>query len=102
MSISKQYIKGGTECKVRFKVTKTLMPNASSCHVVGDFNEWNPQVSPMKALKDGSFTATLNVAAPGEYNFRYLADGETWFSDSDADGLSETIYPDAKNSLLKV
>lgn len=102
MSITKQYIKGGTLCKVRFKVTKALIQGATSCQVLGDFNEWNPKSSPMKKLKDGSFSATINVAAPGDYNFRYLADEKTWFSDPDSDGLNETIYPDAKNSLLKI
>jgi 1,4-alpha-glucan branching enzyme len=59
MSLKKQYFKTKPSCKVTFTVPKQLAAFASTVHLVGDFNDWNKSITPMKRLKDGSFTATL-------------------------------------------
>jgi phosphotransferase system HPr (HPr) family protein len=49
--------------------------------LVGDFNDWNPQVTPM-AKKEGQFTKCLKLA-PGQYHYKYILDG-AWHVDPDA------------------
>ena len=54
--------------------------------VVGDFNDWKPGAHPLTVRKDGMRAVT--VAVPGEQQvaFRYLAHGDYWFDEQDADG----------------
>lgn len=61
-----------------------MAPNASNVHVVGEFNNWSEQDSPLKQLKNGSFSATIDLEQGREYQFRYLIDGK-WENDDEAD-----------------
>ena len=54
-------------------------PNARSVSVIGDFNQWNPQVNRMTKAKDGSFRARMKLP-PGEFQYKFVVDG-MWFSD---------------------
>ncbi len=49
--IKKQYLKSGLTCKVSFKLPKEVAPEAHSVTVVGDFNNWDNEATPMKRLK---------------------------------------------------
>ena len=51
MSFKKQYLKKKSVCKVTFTVPKQLAAFASTVHLVGDFNDWNKSITPMKRLK---------------------------------------------------
>jgi 1,4-alpha-glucan branching enzyme len=57
---------------------------SESLNVVGDFNDWEASATPMKRLKDGSWSTTLRMA-PGTYRYRYLADSSVWHNDGSAD-----------------
>ncbi len=70
-------------CKVTFEVPKEA--KAQSATVVGDFNNWDPNATQMKAKKDGSFSATVNLEAGKEYRFRYWLDNSRWENDWHAD-----------------
>lgn len=83
--IKKQYLKGKQECNVTFKLSGAAAGNASSVNVVGDFNGWDQKATPMKKLKDGSFTVTVKLPKDKEYRFRYLIDGARWENDWHAD-----------------
>jgi len=102
MSTTKQYLKGNTSCKVRFKVTGSMVDDAATCSIVGDFNNWDAEANPMKKLKDGSFSAALNLDAPATYQFRYLVNGNQWITDAEADGVAEGPYPDAQNAVINL
>lgn len=56
------------------------LPEANEVALVGDFNEWNGDATPMKKLKSGVWKADL-VLDEGEYEFRYLVDGNNWVND---------------------
>ena len=58
---------------------------ADSVAVVGDFNSWNPATGAMKRRKDGAWTKAVRLE-PGTYRFRYMADGNRWLNDPEADG----------------
>ena len=102
MSITKKFLKSKPVVKVTFKVAKKEVPAAESVHVVGEFNEWNKEATPMKALKNGSFSTTIELAKDQEYQFRYLVDGKEWQNEEQADKLAATPFADAKNSVVIV
>ncbi|NIM19164.1 MAG: glycoside hydrolase family 13 [Candidatus Latescibacteria bacterium] len=58
-----------------------LKPTAKEVYLVGDFNDWDPQSDRM-VKKKGVFQKTKRLA-PGEYQYKFLVDGE-WHSDPSA------------------
>lgn len=102
MSITKKFLKSKPVCKVTFKLSKDQVNGASSVHIVGDFNEWDESAAPMKALKNGGFTATMDLEQGKEYQFRYLVDGENWVNDEEADKTAPTPFGDANNSVIEL
>ncbi len=101
MSIKKQFLKSKPECKVTFKFEKKADLNPESVKVIGDFNDWNKSVEPMKALKSGDFTQTINLASGSQFQFRYLVNEDLWFNDEEADGYVDTGLGDSeKNGVL--
>jgi len=83
--IKKQYVKSKKICKVTFRLPKAAVRNASTAAVTGDFNSWDRMAAPMKLLKNGEFTATLELDIGREYRFRYLIDDNIWENDWHAD-----------------
>lgn len=100
MSIKKQFLKSKPVCKVTFRISEEMGNSAGTAHVVGEFNNWNFSSTPMKKLKNGAFTATLDLEKGREYQFRYLLDKKSWENDADADKFIPTPYGDSKNSVI--
>jgi 1,4-alpha-glucan branching enzyme len=100
MSIKKQYLKRKPVCKVTFRISEEIGNLAGTAHVVGEFNNWDFLSIPMKKLKKGAFTATLNLEKGREYQFRYLLDNRNWQNDGDADKLVPTPFGDSENSVI--
>jgi len=100
MSIKKKVLKSKPVVKVTFKIGKEAANAAEQAALVGDFNNWNPADNPLKPLKNGGFTTTLDLEQGREYQFRYLLDGEKWLNETDADKVAPTPYVDAENSVL--
>ncbi len=102
MSIKKQFLKTKPECKVSFKLPAELAAGAMKAAIVGDFNNWNESADEMNQLKDGSFSATMNLETGRNYQFRYLLDGNHWVNDNDADGYQPSGFGDAQNSVIEL
>ncbi len=102
MSLKKQYLKTKPVCKVTFRVPKEIGKGADSVHLVGDFNKWDTQKTPMKKLKDGSFTITLDLPIDQEYQFRYLLNQNIWENDWDADKYIPSGISSSENSVVVV
>ncbi len=85
MSIKKQFLKSKPVCKVSFRISAEEANGAKKIQVLGDFNNWNLKAKPMKSLKSGDFTQTVELETGKEYQFRYLIDGEQWINDLEAD-----------------
>ncbi|UQA91175.1 isoamylase early set domain-containing protein [Streptomyces halobius] len=62
--------------------------------VVGDFNDWRPGAHPFVEQPDGSMAVTMRLPNEQRYGFRYLAHGNRWFDEGQADGR------DGCNSIL--
>jgi 1,4-alpha-glucan branching enzyme len=102
MSLKKQTLKTRPICKVTFRVPKEAAKSAESIHIVGDFNDWDKTATPMKPLKSGDFTSTLELdTSKTEYQFRYLYDGKTWENDWEADAYIANSEG-TENSVVKV
>lgn len=85
MSIKKQYLKSKPVCKVTFRVAKEQAQNADTIKILGEFNAWNEATEPMKKLKSGDFTQTLNLDAGAEYQFKYFINDKVWENETEAD-----------------
>ena len=59
-------------------------PDATAVALAADFNDWSPQL-PMTRDAHGWWTLQLELE-PGEYRFRYVADGE-WYTDFASNGV---------------
>jgi 1,4-alpha-glucan branching enzyme len=77
----KQYLK--KTVKVTFYLPDSI--SAENVYLVGDFNGWDEQATPMEKLKDGRYKATLDLEKGREYQFRYLVNGSDWHNDWNAD-----------------
>ncbi len=69
---------GGEE--VVFTLTAATAARVS---VVGDFNNWDPKVTPLKAAPTGGRWIVTVKLLPGRYRFAFLVDGHTWLADPD-------------------
>jgi 1,4-alpha-glucan branching enzyme len=81
--LKKQYVKSKKVCKVTFYTPAAIV--AETVFLVGDFNNWDEQATPMEKLKDGRFKATLDLEAAKDYQFRYLVNKTEWHNDWEAD-----------------
>jgi 1,4-alpha-glucan branching enzyme len=102
MSIKKQFLKAKPVCKVTFKISKEQASGANEATVVGEFNNWNETSDTMKKLKDGSFSATLNLESGRSYQFRYLLDGTIWINDNEADGYQNSGIGSEENGIISL
>lgn len=102
MTLRKRYSKDQSVCRVRFLLEKELCPNAKTVHLVGEFNEWNQTATPMRRLKNGSFSITLMLKTGREYQYRYLINGILWETDWRADKSVLTVFGHAENSVLVI
>ncbi len=101
MSIKKKYLKSRPVCKVTFQLPKGN-GRVQDAFVVGDFNNWQTDATPLKRQKDGKLAATVELESGREYQFRYFLNGEKWANDDAADGAAPTAYPDTENSVVAV
>lgn len=80
--LEKKFFKTKDECEVTFAFAAE---GAKEVALVGEFNNWEP-VAMKRANKEGSpFRAKVRLPKDGQYQFRYLVDGEVWGNDDAAD-----------------
>ncbi|MBI4681875.1 MAG: isoamylase early set domain-containing protein [Nitrospirae bacterium] len=91
-SLKKQYLKSNLLCKVTFRLPKDAAPGAGTASIVGEFNNWNMSEHQMKKLKNGDFTATVELPCNREFRFRYLIDSCRWENDWFADKYVPNDY----------
>lgn len=77
----------GGQARVTFELPATVW--AGQISLVGEFNNWDGQVTPMiQDRLDESWRATVDLEPGRRYRFRYLVDGDTWLTDRQADGCA--------------
>ena len=100
MSLKKRYLKSKPFCKVTFELPKEIVKDAEQVNLVGEFNDWNLQSTPLTRRKAGHFNVTLTLATGREYQFRYVVDGASWINDDAADRYAATDLPGVENSVV--
>ena len=63
-----------------------LAPNAANVSVVGDFNNWQPDIHPMKRMPDGGWTLAIPLHH-GHHRYQFLVDGKA-VNDPRAQGMA--------------
>ncbi|MBU1343955.1 MAG: isoamylase early set domain-containing protein [Proteobacteria bacterium] len=97
---TKKYLKTKPICRVSFKVLKKNIGPAQTVIIIGDFNNWDLNAPPMKKLKTGDFSYSLDLVKDKAYQFRYLVDGKNWFNDESADAYLPSPFPGIDNSVI--
>jgi 1,4-alpha-glucan branching enzyme len=77
-----------------------MCEGAGTAYLVGEFNNWDEAATPMKALKSGGFSVTVDLESGQNYQYRFLLDGERWESDDTADAYEFCGYGDCENSVV--
>jgi len=78
----------------------TLYPRASSVQIAGDFNNWQPQNTPMQKVgKSGVWQAKIKLPA-GKYRYRLVVDGR-WQQDPYNEMTEQNPFGEF-NSVLEV
>jgi 1,4-alpha-glucan branching enzyme len=102
MSIKKRYVKDGAVCKVTFDIPQELTVTANKVTVVGEFNNWDKNATPMYPVKDKVYKVTLDLETGREYQFRYLIDEKNWVNDWHADKYVSSPIGNCENSVVVV
>lgn len=98
MAIKKQFLKSKPVCKVTFSIQPEEAENVA---VVGSFNDWDVNATPLSKLKNGTFKSTIDLESGTSYEFRYLVDGN-YVNDEEADGYAWSDFAGAENSVLSL
>ena len=78
----------------------SLYPRAQSVHLAGDFNNWQPEQTPMKKINDkGVWQIKLPLVA-GKYRYRLVVDGQ-WQQDPYNETTEMNPFGEL-NSILEV
>jgi hypothetical protein len=85
----------------RREVTFTIdCPDASEVSLIGEFNNWSPEATPMKPAGNGKWTVTVNLP-PGAYSYKFLIDRKQKLPDPLAAGMEPDGFG-GMNSIIKV
>jgi len=102
MSVKKTCYKTKPYCKVTFRLGKKAAAGARRVAVAGDFNAWEITRTPMKSLKSGDFTVSVNLPKGRAYQYRFVIDGSRWVTDDGAEELVYCDYAQGHNAVVVV
>lgn len=95
--LKKRYVSEGKVCEVTFVLSSDVQ--AASAVLVGDFNNWEKNATPMKQTKNGTWQAKVKLEAGREYQYRYVVNGAEWANDQSADRYAAHPYG-GENSVV--
>ena len=78
----------------------TLYPRAHTVQIAGDFNNWQPQQTPMEKVGNSGVWQTKLKLSAGKYRYRLVVDGQ-WQQDPYNENAELNPYGDY-NSVLEV
>ena len=102
MSLQKRFLKSKPISKVTFRLPAKALAGATQVSLVGEFNDWDENLTPMAQLKSGEFKVTVDLPTGQNYQFRYLINKSVWENDSDADSYTPSGFPGIENSVVKL
>ena len=102
MSIKKHYFKNQDKCRITFSL-KEKVKSIENVRITGDFNNWDLHCEPMKTLKKGGLTQSMELPSGKTYQFKYLINDSVWANDPEADEFVPNGFgPEQYNSLIVV
>jgi hypothetical protein len=88
--IEKKYMKSRRMFKITFVVPEDELPpdtEVTSVVVAGSFNGWSLTADALAYTKSAkAWKGSVDLAPGSRAEFRYVANGNRWFNDWDADG----------------
>lgn len=75
-------------------------PKAQQIFLAGDFNQWDPNTTPLKKDRDGKSWKTRLKLSPGRYEYKFWVDGQ-WVEDC-KNKLSSLNPFGTANSILEI
>lgn len=99
--IEKKFLKTRPVCKVTFTLPKAAASEAETVCVMGEFNDWSRDATPMKRRTNGDFFVSLDLEKGRSYRFRYLIDGWKYENDWNADRYESNPYG-GEDSIVEV
>ena len=78
-----------------------VAPEASVVALVGDFNDWSADATPMRTEASGGLWTVTVPLEPGRYRYAFLVDGDIWTPDP---GAPQAVDDDfgRPNSVLTI
>jgi 1,4-alpha-glucan branching enzyme len=83
-------LKGKGQVKVSFILPSDAVTGKVS--VVGDFNDWDPTVHPLRSRSNGTRSAAVTLPARRRFAFRYLDESGRWLDDDAPHGYEENGF----------
>jgi len=99
--MEKTFLTNRSVCKVTFALPGEAAPEAETVSVMGEFNNWSRDATPMTRQKNGSFSVSLDLDTGRSYRFRYLIDGWKFENDWAADRYEPNPYG-GEDSVVEV
>lgn len=96
--IHKQHSPINNCVRIIFQIPSSIW--ADKIALVGNFNEWDPNVNPLHQSRDGSWKTALDLPKGTQYEFSYWIDGD-WRAEFDANSIS-TITNGVPRSVLNI
>lgn len=93
--LKKKFFKTKDECEVTFEYKDA---SVESVALVSESNDWKP-VEMKKRKKDGVFYTKVRLPKQGQFQYRYLVNGQTWVNDDAADAYVPNEFG-GQNSLV--
>lgn len=72
---------------------------ATSCSVVGDFNDWNKDKTPLK-LENGSWRCNISLK-PGRHEYKFVVNNTDWITDPKGSETAPDKYG-GRSSIITV
>jgi len=79
-----------------------VAPHASSVALVGDFNDWDPKATPLRAASTGGVWSVEVPVPPGRHLYAFVVDGTVWRPDPAAPQATGEDFGEPNSALTVV
>jgi hypothetical protein len=79
-----------------------VAPHASSVALVGDFNDWDPKATPLRAASTGGVWSVEVPIQPGRHLYAFVVDGTVWRPDPAAPQANGEDYGEPNSALTVI
>lgn len=70
--------------RITFTLPAEAVEGASEVILLGDFNNWNPEVAPRLKKQDASFITIVELEVGNTYHYRFMSNDGRWINDYNA------------------